>query len=44
MSNEEKEEAKETLKRWEIYCRSNSQFFPTHMLREVEKAKELLDK
>ena len=43
MSYEEKEEAKETIKRFEDYCRSNSTFFPTHMLRDVEKAKELLE-
>ena len=43
MSEEEKKEAKEIVERWENYCRYNSMFFTHHMVREVEKAKELLE-
>lgn len=39
---DKKKEAEETIKRFEDYCRSGS-VFTSHMLRDVEKAKELLE-
>ena len=43
LSEEQKKEAAETVKRFENYCRSNSPIFTSHMLREVEEAKEVLE-
>ena len=38
----DKEEAKEIIERFENYSKTGS-IFTTHMLREVEKAKEVLE-